>query len=197
MLPDGYSSAKRLHAGRLSEVYAAVRDRDATEVILKLYVSGSASQRLASAQSELDVLRALASDGIPRALEVVAEHGTPVLVLERVPGIPMGSWLATGLPSPTAFLRVALQLAEILERVHQARFIHCEVNPWNVVVDPATLEVHLINFELARRLGAAERGGGIEGTLLYIAPEQTGRMNRGTDQRSDLYSPVTDRSPAG
>ena len=192
-LPDGYSSAKRLHVGQLSEVYSAVRDKDATEVVLKLYAGDSAAQRLASAQREFDVLRALEGKGIPRAFEVIVEHVTPVLVIERAPGVAMGAWIAAGLPSPAAFLRVALQLAEILGRVHTSRFIHCDVNPWNVVVDPATLETHLIDFGLARRLGSAERlvagsSGGLEGTLLYIAPEQTGRMNRGTDLRSDLYS---------
>ncbi len=179
--------------GQLSEVYSAVRDRDATEVILKLYAGDTAAQRLASAQREFDVLRALAGKGIPKAFEVIVVHVTPVLALERAPGVAMGTWIGAGLPEPGAFLRVALQLAEILGRVHAARFIHCDVNPWNVVVDPTTLVTHLIDFGLARRLGSAERtvpgsSGGLEGTLLYIAPEKTGRMNRGTDLRSDLYS---------
>jgi hypothetical protein len=192
-LPDGYSSAKRLHAGQLSEVYSAIRDRDGAEVILKLYAGDSASARLASAQREFEVLRALAGKGIPEAYEVILEHVTPVLVTQRARGVSMGAWVATGLPSVGSFLTVASQLAEALERVHVARFIHCDVNPWNIVVDPATLETYLIDFGLARRLGSAERStagssGGLEGTLLYIAPEQTGRMNRGTDLRSDLYS---------
>ncbi len=192
-LPDGYSSAKRLHAGQRSEVYAATRDKDGREVILKLYAGDSPAQRLASAQREFDVLRALAGKAIPHAFEVIIEHVTPVLVTERAPGISMGAWIHAGLPSVAAFLSVARQLAEVLERVHAARFIHCDVNPWNIVVDPGTLQTHLIDFGLARRLGSAERtvpgsSGGLEGTLLYIAPEQTGRMNRGTDLRSDLYS---------
>jgi serine/threonine protein kinase len=96
-----------------------------------------------------------------------------------------GTWIASGLLPPGDVLSVVRQLAEVLERVHAARFLHCDVNPWNVMVDPATLGTTLIDFGLARRLGSAERGGpqsseGLEGTFPYIAPEQTGRMNRNT-----------------
>ncbi len=174
-------------------MYWAVRDRDATEVILKLYAGDSTAQRLASAQRELETLRTLAGKGTPRPLEILLEHVTPVLVIEFVPGVALGTWIEAGLPSPSAILRVALQLAEVLGRVHAARFTHRDVNPRNVVVDPATLATHLIDFGIARRLGSAEgdavgTGGGLAGTLLYIAPEQTGRMNRVSDMRSDLYS---------
>jgi hypothetical protein len=60
----------------------------------------------------------VAGKGIPRAFEVLGEQVTPALVIERVPGMAMGSWIGAGLPKQAAFLRVALQLAEILARVH-------------------------------------------------------------------------------
>jgi hypothetical protein len=192
-LPDGYSCAKRLHTGRLADVYSAVRDSDGAEVILKLYTAGSAKHRLAAAQRELEVLRALAGRGTPEALELILAHVAPVLVMRSAPGLSIESWVESGLPSLAGVLGVALQLAEILARVHAMRFIHRDVNPRNVIIDPVTLETHLIDFGIALRLGSTERGVSTprdrcEGTPLYLAPEQTGWINHGIDPRSDLYS---------
>ena len=191
-LPDGYSSAKPLHAGAGSEVYSAIRTLDGRDVVLKVYKGKPAERRVDQARREHEALRAVSGRGIPEALDLLLDAVRPALVTAQVRGVSMASWLAAR-PDLGAFLSVGIQLTEILSRVHTAHFIHCDVNPSNVIVDPVTLETHLIDFGLARRLGSAELGGqspsgGVDGTLLYIAPEQTGRMNRGCDARSDLYS---------
>ncbi len=98
-------------------------------------------------------------------------------------------------PLPTStFVEVVAQLAEVLERIHAAHLVHCDIHPGNVLVDPSTLRVHLLDLGVAHRLGtfSRQRSGDsvsetVRGTLSYIAPEQTGRMNRGVDSRSDLY----------
>src|SRR5262249_25991216 len=93
------------------------------------------------------------------------------------------------------FLEVSIQLVDVLSRAHGARLIHGDISPSNVMVEPRTLLTHVIDFELTRPLGSALHGtdprlagGGIAGTLPFIAPEATGRMTRGIDGRSDLYS---------
>src|ERR1041384_4721193 len=88
------------------------------------------------------------------------------------------------------FFHVALQLAETLGDLHQRRIIHKDVNPTNVIVNPATLEAKLTDFGIASllRKERTTANGVLEGTLAYISPEQTGRMNRSVDSRSDLYS---------
>ena len=90
------------------------------------------------------------------------------------------------------FLRLAVGLATALGGLHKRALIHKDVKPANVLVDPATGQVRLMGFGIASRLPrerqAPEPPEFIAGTLPYMAPEQTGRMNRSIDSRSDLYA---------
>ena len=92
----------------------------------------------------------------------------------------------------TQFLRFAVGLAGALGGLHERKLIHKDVKPTNVLVNPATGQVRLMGFGIASRLRrehqAPEPPEFIAGTLPYMAPEQTGRMNRSIDSRSDLYA---------
>ena len=182
--PSGYTLAKCLHTTRRSEVYAAVRDRDGREVVLKSY----ASEQLERAERELEALRRAAGPGVIGAVELDRSSEQPVLVLERARGISLSSFAQTPLDART-FLRIAIALADALARIHAARIVHKDVKPSNIVIDPDTLELAIVDFDLAADLGAADAQlSVVEGSLPYIAPEQTGRINHGVDFRSDLYS---------
>ena len=89
-------------------------------------------------------------------------------------------------------MRLACGLAAALGGLHKRELIHKDVKPTNVLVNPATGQVRLMGFGIASRLPrerqAPEPPEFIAGTLAYMAPEQTGRMNRSIDSRSDLYS---------
>jgi hypothetical protein len=206
--PPSYALGKCLYASKRTEVYAAIRTHDSRAVVLKAYV-GSAADADVNAQREFTALRQVAGPGIPVAVELLREDTRPIVVLEQAAGIVLEDWVATALPPPDAFLEVAIQLADALARVHEKRLIHCDVTPQNVVVDPGNLSTCLLDFSLARRLGSGIELRAIDaegqtpaGTLSYIAPEQTGRMDRGVDSRSDLYGlggtlyhALTGRSP--
>ena len=90
------------------------------------------------------------------------------------------------------FLRLAIGLAGALGEVHRRGIVHKNVKPAHVLVNPATGQVWLTGFGIASRLPrerqAPEPPETIAGTLAYMAPEQTGRMNRSIDCRSDLYA---------
>ena len=92
----------------------------------------------------------------------------------------------------TQFLPLAIGLTTALGRVHGRGLIHKDIKPANVLVNHATGQVWLMGFGIASRLPrerqAPEPPGFIAGTLPYMAPEQTGRMNRSIDSRSDLYA---------
>jgi hypothetical protein len=125
---------------------------------------------------------------------MAGEEHAPVLVLEPASGLALDAWVESGLPPPAAMLEVAIQLADALARVHDARLLHRDITPHNVFVDPSSLQACLIDFGLARPLGSAAalsdagfKGRSLAGTLRYISPEQTGRMDRDVDSRSDLY----------
>src|SRR5262245_35944199 len=126
-----------------------------------------------------------------RPLGLVHHQGCPTLVLEN----PGGELLArlVGPPwEPTRFLRIAIGLAGALRRLHACGLVHKDVKPTNVLVDSATGGVWLTGFTVAsvlpRELQAAAPPGEIAGTLAYMAPEQTGLVNRSVDSRSDLYA---------
>ena len=190
----GYALDKCLREGRASELWSAVRESDGRRVVLKAYREDLHRIRAERAHAEREMLRTIAGAGIPAVLDLL-EEDPPVLVTERPPGVPLQEWISRGaLPDPNAFLEIALQLCDVLIRIHEARIIHRDISPANVWIEAATLRVHLIDLESARPLGATARrsASGPElqfvGTPHYVAPEQTGWINRGCDFRSDLYS---------
>jgi serine/threonine protein kinase len=126
-----------------------------------------------------------------RPLALVREHGRTVLLLEDPGGEPLDRLI--GQPMETGrFLRVATGLSAALRQLHERGLIHKDIKPANVLVDFATGQVWLTGFGIASRAPrerqSPEPPEFIAGTLPYMAPEQTGRMNRSIDSRSDLYS---------
>ncbi len=193
---EGLSLKECLHRSETSEVYLAMQEDDGQELVLKAYRQGQEESAEPRVNRELEVLQRLAGPGVPRGLSVLPGDGDarPTLVAEYVPGILLKAWAESTRVSADAFLEVALQLALVLTRVHVARLIHRDLSTANVIVDPQTLKTHLIDFGLTRPLGASLQTSKLHsiatgvGTLVYISPEQTGRMDRGVDSRSDLYS---------
>jgi serine/threonine protein kinase len=126
-----------------------------------------------------------------RPLELVRERGRTMLVLEDPDGEPLDRLL--GAPMEVgSFLRLAMGIAAALGKVHQRGLVHKDIKPANILVNRTTGEVRLTGFGIASRLlrerSAPEPPETIAGTLAYMAPEQTGRMNRPIDSRSDLYA---------
>jgi PAS domain S-box-containing protein len=113
------------------------------------------------------------------------------LVLEDPGGAPVDRLLGRPL-DVSHFLRIAIPLAGALRRVHERGLIHKDIKPANILVDAASGGVWLTGFGIASRLPREHQAPAppevIAGTLAYMAPEQTGRMNRSVDSRSDLYA---------
>ena len=126
-----------------------------------------------------------------RPLELVRDRGRTILVLEDPGGELLGGLL--GMPMDVGrFLRIAVGIAAALGKVHQRGLIHKDIKPANILVNTTNDEVRLAGFGIASRLMRERQPPDppevIAGTLAYMAPEQTGRMNRSIDSRSDLYS---------
>jgi PAS domain S-box-containing protein len=126
-----------------------------------------------------------------RPLALERDGGRLTLVLEDPQGEPLDRLLAAPLQLGR-FLRLAIGIADAVGRLHQRRIVHKDIKPANLVVGCADGQVRLTGFGLASRLPrerqAPEPAETVAGTLAYMAPEQTGRMNRSIDCRSDLYS---------
>jgi PAS domain S-box-containing protein len=126
-----------------------------------------------------------------RPLALVREHGRTMLLLEDPGGEPLDRLLGRPMEMGS-FLRFATGLSAALRQLHERGLIHKDIKPANILVDFATGQVWLTGFGIASRLPRERQSPEppelIAGTLAYMAPEQTGRMNRSIDSRSDLYS---------
>src|SRR5215831_11915819 len=126
-----------------------------------------------------------------RPLDLIRDAGRTVLVLEDAGGEPLDGLL--GVPMEVArFLRLATAIASALGKLHQRGLVHKDIKPANILLNEATGEVRLTGFGIASRFSRERQSPHppetIAGTLAYMAPEQTGRMNRSVDSRSDLYA---------
>src|SRR5258708_167865 len=124
-------------------------------------------------------------------VELTQHEGRTVLVLEDPGGKPLDQLVGTPMEMGQ-FLRVAIGLSAAVRQLHGRGLIHKDLKPANVMIEPSTGQVWLMGFGIASRLPrerqSAEPPEFIAGTLAYMAPEQTGRMNRSIDSRSDLYA---------
>ncbi len=186
---EGYRVEKCLSSRRVAEVYAAVRASDGQRVALKVYSGASAGAR---AEREFHVLGLAAGPGVPEALALQCEGGRGVLALAFVQAQPLSQLIEAEALGPAAFLRIAIGLADCVARLHAARIVHKDIRPGNILVERVTQRTWLIDFGRAALLGSAgDRAADADfsnSTLLYVSPEGTGRMDRGLDARSDLYS---------
>ncbi|WFU84399.1 AAA family ATPase [Bradyrhizobium sp. CIAT3101] len=136
-------------------------------------------------KSELDSAWAV------RPLDLLQEGGRTVLVLEDLGGAPLATSIGASL-DVGRFLRLAISIAVAVGKLHQRGLVHKDIKPQNIIVDPARNEVRLTGFGIASRLRRERQviqpPETIAGTLAYMAPEQTGWMNRSIDSRSDLYA---------
>src|SRR5712672_3539325 len=126
-----------------------------------------------------------------RPIELVRDHGRTMLVLEDTRSEPLEQLLGAAM-EVRSFLHLAIAIAAALTQVHRRGLVHKDIKPANILVNRTTGEVKLTGFGIASRLPRERQAPAppesIAGTFAYMAPEQTGRMNRSVDSRSDLYA---------
>ncbi len=190
----GYRIIRRVYESSETIVYRAVSlDDPLRKVVIKVINSEYPSpQQVARLKHEYAVIRDLEVRGIPRVVGLERYRNGLALILEDVGGETLRARLERGQLGIAEFLEKAIRLAEILSQLHGNNLIHKDINPKNIIVPKGGDDVQIIDFGLATQMASQheEAGptGGMEGTLLYMSPEQTGRMNRPVDYRTDFYS---------
>jgi PAS domain S-box-containing protein len=146
---------------------------------------------VARLENEYALKGELDPDWAARPVALTHDSDRMALVLEDPGGAPLDRLLGRPL-DVSPFLRIAIPLAGALRHVHERGLIHKDIKPANILVDAASGGVWLTGFGIASRLPREHQAPAppevIAGTLAYMAPEQTGRMNRSVDSRSDLYA---------
>jgi serine/threonine protein kinase len=163
-------------------------------LVVALTAEQPTPQALRRLQHEYSLAAELDSAWTARPLALTRHEGRTILVLKDPGGEPLGRILERDRGQPldlTRVLRIAIGLATALRQVHRRGLIHKDIKPANVLVDDAG-NIWFTGFSIASQLPRESQAPAppeiIAGTLTYMAPEQTGRMNRSIDARSDLYS---------
>jgi len=187
-----YSLVERVHQSGRTIVYRGVRLSDEAECILKMpqneHPLPSEIERL---EREYETLLSLRIDGVIRPYALARYKNRIALVTENFGGVSLKQLYATQRPTVDEVLDIGSRVARTLGQVHKLRVIHKDVNPANIVRHPQTGQVKIIDFGIARTLQRelpTRKSAAFEGTLPYMSPEQTGRMNHLLDHRGDLYS---------
>ncbi|AXK40098.1 serine/threonine-protein kinase PknK [Crenobacter cavernae] len=194
MTLPGFTLVETLYDSPGTAVYRARADDDSTRsLILKTPKAAFLRQEeLTRYRREYDVLGRLELPHVIRAHELKMIGKRPVLVLEDVGGRSLAQQLPGAGWTLAERLEIAISITEGVAELHAARVIHKHLTPANIVFDPASRELRLIDFGIATHLTrespAVSHPDTLEGTLAYLSPEQTGRMNRTLDYRSDFYS---------
>jgi predicted ATPase/signal transduction histidine kinase/tRNA A-37 threonylcarbamoyl transferase component Bud32 len=209
-----YQILSKIYESDNSLVYRAIRKEDKQPVILKVLKENYPTpEELTRYRQEYDITRRLASvDGVINAYSLFKHQNTLVMCLEDFGGESLKEFLEKYTPkfpidreladSPIdrgqrgvsiyELLTLAFQTTEILGKIHRQNIIHKDINPTNLIWNSTTGQLKIIDFgiatQLSRETPTLKNPNVLEGTLAYMSPEQTGRMNRALDYRTDFYS---------
>ncbi len=190
---NGYLVSEKINENRHSVIYRAKREGDNTNVVIKVLNSEYPTlKEIEKIKREFEVIKQLSLPCVIAVYGIEQYRNTPALIFEDYGGISLKNYADNVDIDVEAFLNIALQLVKALGDVHKKNVIHKDVNPSNILINEDTQEVKLADFGISTLLEKENQAAihitELEGTLAYMSPEQTGRMNRTIDYRSDFYS---------
>ena len=190
----GFRQGVVLHSATDCVVYRAVREADDLPVVLKILASEIPTPReLMRYRQEFKILRSIpVSDYVLQGYDLLETGEAVAIVLEDFGGIALNRCDFVERLAIDEVLSLAIAVATGLGQIHAASVIHKDINPGNLLYRRESGLVKIGDFGLASLLSRENpvigHLEGLEGTPSYISPEQTGRMNRSLDYRTDLYS---------
>ncbi|XYH98762.1 AAA family ATPase [Sorangium sp. So ce1128] len=191
---SGYTLTTKAYEGTETILYRGRRRVDGAPVAVKLtrneYPTGRDFARLRREFSILQELRDV--PGVVRAYALEKCGRGLALVMEDLGAASLHDLEKAQRLGVEATLKIAISVADTLDLLHRHEVIHKDIKPHNIMIDKATYEPRLIDFGISARISretpSALPPASLEGTLAYLSPEQTGRMNRTVDLRADLYA---------
>ncbi|MBD2449920.1 AAA family ATPase [Nostoc sp. FACHB-152] len=191
----GYQISEELYNGSRTLVYRGYREADSLPVVIKLLKNLYPSfSELVQFRNQYTIAKNINSPLIIQTYSLEPYQNSYALVMEDFRGISLKEWCVETqfITSLQEFLQIAIALCNALDILYRHNTIHKDIKPSNILINPETKQIKLIDFSIAtlltRETQTLVSPNILEGTLAYISPEQTGRMNRGIDYRSDFYS---------
>lgn len=188
----GYRCDELIYQGATTAVSRGIETASQQRVVLKVLTQEYPSfEEIVRFRNQYAIAQNLPIEGIIRPLKLLPCGNGYGLVMEDFAGQSLAQYAQRQPLGVVAVLEIAIQLAEILHGLHQHCVIHKDIKPGNILIHSASGQVKLGDFSIASRLPketqSLQSPSRLEGTLAYLAPEQTGRMNRAIDYRTDFY----------
>jgi histidine kinase len=174
-------------------VSVAELDENKNKIIVKAHKKAfPTSEEIAALQHEYEICKKVIDEEFGNSLKFQQYENKFVFIRKYFEGVTLKEFIKNKRVSVKEFLEISLRLVEAVGKIHDKKLVHKDLNPNNIIIQPGTGEVSLIDFEISSEIDIQTQfksnPNQLEGTILYISPEQTGRMNRIVDYRSDFYS---------
>jgi len=189
----GYQITDLIYESVNSQIYRAIREEDKQAVILKVLRSDyPTTAELTRYKQEYEITRQVDTEGVIKAYSLEKYGNSLAIAFEDIGAKSLKNWMSETTWTLEEFLELSIKIAKTLSELHAEKIVHKDINPSNIILNPATGELKIIDFGIASQLTrenpTLKNPNVLEGTLAYISPEQTGRMNRSLDYRTDFYS---------
>lgn len=189
----GYKIIETLSEGHKTSIYRATRELDDTNVIIKALKNEYPSEEeISSLSREYDITSLLKMTDVIETYTFYDDAYHFGIIFEDFDAISLQKVIDERPVTTPEFFSYSLQIIDSLIKIHSRNIIHKDLKPSNILINKASGKLKLSDFGissiLGKKAGAEESTIILEGTLSNISPEQTGRMNRSIDFRSDAYS---------
>ncbi len=190
---SGYSTTEQIYESSHSVIYRGVETNSNRPVVIKKLKSDYPStEELAAFKREYEMVCGLDMEGVIKVYDLKKAGKTMVIIMEDFGGQSLADILEKERLNLGVFLKVAIRITGILGQIHQRNIMHKDINPSNIIWNRETDEIKIIDFGISTMLSREspdiQNSELTVGTLSYMSPEQTGRMNREVDYRTDFYS---------
>jgi predicted ATPase/serine phosphatase RsbU (regulator of sigma subunit)/tRNA A-37 threonylcarbamoyl transferase component Bud32 len=188
-----YFLQEKINETRHSIVYRGKKENQTQTVIIKVLKTRYPSpSEIARFKQEYRLVRNLTMDGIIRTYDLVEHADTYAIIEEDFNGVSLKELVKSKKPDLNSYLQIAIKISETLGILHKNNIIHLDIKPDNILINTERGTVKITDFGISTTLTHSNdeiyNPDVIRGTLSYMSPEQTGRMNRTVDYRTDLYS---------
>ncbi|MEI6332718.1 MAG: serine/threonine-protein kinase PknK [Pseudanabaena sp. ELA645] len=190
---SGYSLVEQIYTGSRTAVYRAVQMSTQRPVVIKVLRREYPNLgELVQFRNQYTITKNLPIAGIVKPIGLESVGSGYAIVMEDSDGVSLRKYIQQNSLDTTEVLEIGIQIADILHGIIQHRVVHKDIKPANILIHLESKQVKLIDFSIASLLPKEtqeiQSANILEGTLAYLAPEQTGRMNRGIDYRVDFYA---------